>query len=156
MKIRSATLEDLLEVANILNKAAQDLHSKGINQWDYPWDKKDILQQIQSKNLYILSNGKIVIGTFGIKRLQRLSDCAIEPGSKYLFQIAILPEYQGMGYGKAITDWACIYARDHEFTLYLDCWAGNGKLKNFYRENGFEFMGDFPEEDYYISVFKTK
>jgi hypothetical protein len=39
-------------------------------------------------------------------------------------------------------------------TLYLDCWAGNEKLKEFYFNNGFEYVGDFPEEDYFISVFK--
>jgi hypothetical protein len=38
--------------------------------------------------------------------------------------------------------------------LYLDCWAGNKKLRNFYSNAGFDFIGDFPEEDYMISVFK--
>jgi ribosomal protein S18 acetylase RimI-like enzyme len=156
MKIRSAAQDDLLEVVNILNKAAQDLHSKGINQWDYPWDEKEILQQIHSKYLYILSKDEVSIGTFGIRELHHLSDCEIEQGSQYLFQIAILPEYQGMGYGEAITDWACTFARDNNSTLYLDCWAGNEKLKRFYRENGFQWIGDFTEEDYYISVFKYK
>ena len=41
-----------------------------------------------------------------------------------------------------------------ELLLYLDCWAGNDKLKNFYLNNGFKHVGDFPEEDYFISVFK--
>ncbi|MGV2941336.1 GNAT family N-acetyltransferase [Mesobacillus sp. LC4] len=66
------------------------------------------------------------------------------------------PEYQGKGYGSVITSWSCQYARQLVEELYLDCWAGNEKLKNFYSENGFEYVGDFPEEDYYISVFKCK
>lgn len=154
MVIRSATLDDLLEVLNILNKAAKDLHIKGIHQWEYPWNDKEIRQQIQSKYLYFLSKNEECIGTFGIRDLHSLSDCVIEPGSKYLFQIAILPEYQGMGYGKVITDWACTYAKERNIPLYLDCWAGNDKLKTFYKDNSFQYMGDFSEEDYYISVFK--
>ncbi len=38
--------------------------------------------------------------------------------------------------------------------LYLDCWAGNKKLRNFYLESGFIYMGDYPEDDYYISIYK--
>lgn len=156
MRIRSATQDDLLEVSNILNKTAKDLHNKGINQWGHPWDEKEIRQQLQSKFLYILSKNEKGVGTFGIRELHSLSDCVIEPGSKYLFQIAILPEYQRMGYGKMITDWACTYAKERKIPLYLDCWAGNDKLKTFYKDNRFRYMGDFPEEDYYISVFKYK
>lgn len=156
MIIRSATLDDLLEVLNILNKTAKDLHNKGINQWDYPWDEKEIRQQIQHGYLYILFKNESVIGTFGIRELHSLNDCVIDPESRYLFQIAILPEYQRMGYGKVITDWASTYAKERNIPLYLDCWAGNHKLKTFYKDNGFRYLGDFPEEDYYISVFKYK
>lgn len=38
--------------------------------------------------------------------------------------------------------------------IYLDCWAGNEKLKSFYSNAGFNYCGDLPEEDYKISIFK--
>ena len=38
-------------------------------------------------------------------------------------------------------------------TLYLDCRAGNKKLRDFYSKSGFDFMGDFPVADYMVSVF---
>ena len=41
-------------------------------------------------------------------------------------------------------------------TIYFDCWAGNNFLRKFYTEVGFEYMGDFPEEDYFVSAFKTR
>ena len=48
------------------------------------------------------------------------------------------------------------YAKNNGVTVYFDCWAGNDFLKKFYSENGFEYMGDFPEEDYYVSAFKSR
>ncbi|WP_088012228.1 GNAT family N-acetyltransferase [Gottfriedia acidiceleris] len=39
-------------------------------------------------------------------------------------------------------------------SIYLDCWAGNDKLKQFYQNYGLKQLGDFPENDYYISIFK--
>jgi len=154
MLIRLANADDHKKVIYTLNKAALDLHNKGINQWDYPWDEDEVFYQIQSGYLYIVLIDEQVIATFGIKEINSLSDYLIEPASKYLFQIAILPEYQGKGYGPLITDWSCEIARRDHKALYLDCWAGNEKLKSFYQENGFNYEGDFPEEDYYISVFK--
>ncbi|WP_176167324.1 GNAT family N-acetyltransferase [Mesobacillus jeotgali] len=97
-----------------------------------------------------LIDGKI-IGSFGIKKVAELH---VAESGNYLYQIAIQPEYQGRGYGALLTSWACKYSRGMGEDLYLNCWAGNEKLKNFYSENGFEYVGDFPEEDYYISIFK--
>jgi len=86
-----------------------------------------------------------------MKGVDTLADLQPEPRSKYLYQIAILPEYQGKGIGKQITTFAQGLA---DLAVYLDCWAGNEKLKKFYTETGFKYLGDFPEEDYFISIFK--
>jgi GNAT superfamily N-acetyltransferase len=94
-----------------------------------------------------------VIATFGIKDLD---DWHLRKSGKYLYQIAIHPDDQGMGFGTVISSWACRYSRSLGEELYLDCWAGNQKLKHFYSENGFDYVSDFPEEGYYISVFKCK
>lgn len=154
MMIKLANMDDVNKVLKILNDAALDLHNKGINQWNYPWDMNVVIDQIKSSYLYtVLVHGQ-VMGTFGIKNIDHLSDCQIEPGSNYLFQIAIHPDYQGQGYGQAVTEWAYGYARKSHKPLYLDCWAENEKLKSFYQNNGFDYIGDFPEEDYFISVFK--
>lgn len=154
MRIRLANADDYKKLVYVLNETALDLHNKGINQWDYPWNENEVLNQIKSSFLYTVLVNEQVIGTFGIKDINSLSDCLIQPCSQYLYQIAILPEFQGKGYGQAIIDWAFGYARETKISLYLDCWAGNEKLKCFYQENGFHYEGDFPEEDYYISVFK--
>jgi GNAT superfamily N-acetyltransferase len=152
LKIRLAKQGDLKDILNVLNAAVLALHEKGISQWEYPWDEKELVDQMEF--LYVVTVNNQVMGTFGIKDIDCLNEYLVESSSKYLYQIAILPEYQGKGYGPAITSWAREYANGMGKPLYLDCWAGNEKLKSFYQENGFDYVGDFPEENYYISVFK--
>lgn len=71
-----------------------------------------------------------------------------------MFQFVILPEYQGNNLGSVLMDFACSFANEVNKSIYLDCWAGNDKLKAFYLNNGFDYQGDFPEENYFISIFK--
>jgi RimJ/RimL family protein N-acetyltransferase len=154
MKIRLANINDHQQVLNVLNKTTFGLQRKGINQWDYPWDVNKIASEIMNNNTYVLLLDADIIGTFCIKEIDSLSDLAIESESKYLYQIAILPKYQGNKIGSVITEFACSFANKVNKTIYLDCWAGNEKLKDFYLKNGFEYQGDFAEEDYLISIFK--
>ncbi|MBT2636880.1 GNAT family N-acetyltransferase [Bacillus sp. ISL-39] len=151
MEIRPAKPEDVKEILSILNSVSLALLDKGINQWSYPWNEEKLVDQLGF--LYVGTVGGNVIATFGMKVL---NDWHVGKSGKYLYQIAIQPEYQGKGYGSVITCWAGEYARRLGEELYLDCWAGSAKLKDFYSENGFEFVGDFPEEEYDISVFKCK
>ncbi len=66
------------------------------------------------------------------------------------------PEAQGRGVGEAVCAWVKAYADSRRKSVYLDCWAGNEKLKDFYSKAGFDYLGDYPEEDYQISAFRYK
>ena len=149
MEIRLARKEEIKDIVFVLSAASLALLNKGVNQWDYPWDENQLMEQVGY--LYVASIDGKIIGTFGIKNLK---DWHVHGAGKYLYQLALLPEYQGKGYGAALASWACQLARVSGEELHLDCWAGNEKLKKFYSWNGFEYVGDFPEQDYYISVFK--
>ncbi|PLR91970.1 GNAT family N-acetyltransferase [Bacillus sp. T33-2] len=154
MKIRLAKRDDLLEVVNILNEVTWHLHSKGIMQWDFPWDAATVAKDINDNYCYVLVDNGKMIGTFAIRNIDRTYTFAIEHQSKYLGQIAILPEFQGIKLGEKVTSFARSLASDAKKPLFLDCWAGNGKLRNFYSDNGFTYLGDFPEDDYMVSVFQ--
>lgn len=39
----------------------------------------------------------------------------------YAYRIAMHPDYQGTGIGKAI----CTWLKSYEQPVYLDCWNGN-------------------------------
>jgi RimJ/RimL family protein N-acetyltransferase len=65
-----------------------------------------------------------------------------------------LPEIQGNSLGRDIIDYACKYAERNYTAIYLDCYSGNKKLREFYLKSGLDYVGDFPEEDYFVSVFR--
>jgi RimJ/RimL family protein N-acetyltransferase len=96
-----------------------------------------------------------IVGTFSLMDIdENFGANFIKSSSIYLYRIAILPEYQGKSIGKEIINHACKYSENVNKSLYLDCFAGNEKLRSFYLKSGFDYCGDFPEEDYSISVFK--
>nr|WP_283164714.1 GNAT family N-acetyltransferase [Lysinibacillus sp. Bpr_S20] len=137
-----------------MNEVTLNLQQKGIHQWEYPWDNIKIKNQIKNNFLYILIVAEEIIGTFCINDIENINEFSLDDKGKYLSQIAILSKFQGKNIGSAITKFACVFANGLDKTLYLDCWAGNEKLKQFYSRNGLEYIGDFPEENYFVSIFK--
>lgn len=156
IKIIKASENCLHSVVDIINDATLNLNKKGINQWNYPCDAKEIEHDIMKNYVYILVLNDNVVGTFSLRPIEHYAPLDVEPNSKYLYRLAILSAYKGNNLGKEMIEYVCRTARCLGSTIYLDCWAGNKKLRKFYTEAGFEFLGDFPEEDYFISVFKYK
>ncbi len=154
-KIRLAEKEDLKPIVELLNNVTLNLLRKNINQWTLPWDSYVIGGDIENGNVYIMTSNEYIIGTFSLRNMSsNLSINISESNNLYLYRIAILPEYQGKDAGCELIDYAVQISRNLGKSLYLDCWAGNEKLKTFYSKAGFNYCGDFPEEDYQISVFK--
>ena len=153
-EIRSAKLNDSSIIVDILNKTTLHLHEKGIAQWAYPWDDDQIIKDINEGRLYLMTAGDTAAGTFSIKATDDVDARLIEKGHNYLYRIAVMPEYQGRNLGIDIIRFAKEYTKNTGKALYLDCWAGNKKLKDFYSDAGFEHIGDEPEDGYFISVFK--
>ncbi|MFC3771642.1 GNAT family N-acetyltransferase [Paenibacillus sp. GCM10012303] len=156
MMIRNVVIQEIDHVLKILNETTVHLISKGISQWSFPWEPEMIINEISSNHCFIVKVGEVICGVFFIRDIDCLNGVSIDPCSKYLSKIAISPEFQGMGYGSKILAFACTFAQDQNSTLYLDCWAGNDKLKAFYVNNGMEYLGDYPEESYFISVFRKR
>ena len=74
----------------------------------------------------------------------------------YLHALMLEPAEQGGGLGRGFMEGVLRLMRveqGREGVVVLDCWAGNEKLRRFYAEAGFEYYGDFPEDDYQISVY---
>jgi GNAT superfamily N-acetyltransferase len=155
MRIRLAERVDAEQIAMILNKATLALQSKGIMQWSYPWSSEEINVEIAKKHAHVLLLEDAVVGTFFISSIDRIQDMKVELGSQYVSKIALLPAFQGRNLGAEILRFAVDYAHKCNRTLYLDCWAGNEKLRSFYSDHGLAYEGDFAEEDYYISVYHS-
>jgi len=155
IEITLANYEDVDTIVQILNKVTLYLHNKGINQWVFPWTKDMIENDVKEGLVYLLKVDGSPIGTFSIKDTNDINIDIVYPNNKYLYRVAILREYQGKGLGAEMVRFALDYSRKLNKSLYLDCWAGNSKLKSFYKSLGFDLLEEVPEEDYFISVFKA-
>ena len=142
--------QGFLEILSLLNETASDLQAKGNPQWEVPWPKQELFKDIQLGRIYAVTLKRQLIGSFGLKEKSQIRDRALEPGSLYLYQLALHPKFQGLGLGEKILE----RIKNDFPIIYLDCWAGNEKLRRFYSLNGFEFLRDVPEEDFFVSVFR--
>ena len=71
----------------------------------------------------------------------------------YLSSICLHPDYQGKGIGKKLIESSL---ENSTQIVYLDCWSENNKLKSFYKDNGFKYIKDIKEKEYFISIFKKE
>ena len=151
--ITKASENDAFKIYYVLNKARDKLQHKGINQWSEGWEIDDIINQCKESKYYVMKDKNRIIGCYLLDNdydAQWFKDLGKD--SVYLSSICLLPEYQSKGIGKELIESAVINSQKN--TLYLDCWSGNNKLKDFYKDNGFEYVKDYPENDYTISIFK--
>ncbi len=71
----------------------------------------------------------------------------------FLHALMLEPSVQGRGLGLDFLDGVRRLVTPAGGTIFLDCWAGNDKLRDFYRRAGFTFHGVYPFEDYEVAVF---
>ena len=142
------------EIYYILSKAKEKLNKKGIEQWKEGWDINDIKKKCKLGLFYVFYDKGNIIGCYSIEKNANIE--WIENKEKeytYLSLLCLHPDYQGKGLGKVLLQSAF---ENSTKIIYLDCWAGNNKLKTFYESNGFKYIKDTKENDYFISIFKKE
>ena len=144
--------------------AAQDkLVRAGSVQQIAGYTRQNALARVRRGEIYMLEQLDRIIGSAFVEpmtpeRFPQISSWNAVPAgcfAWFLYGLIISPDFQGQGLGRVLLDGIC---RQQAFAapavLLLDCWAGNAKLRQFYLKAGFEFLGEFPEEDYEIAVFR--
>lgn len=156
LSIQKATPADLSALLHLLEETAENLHQKGIRQWESPWEPEEIRAEIDKGWVWTAWDADLLAGTFSLRPLVSvawLPNNSKPDGQWYLYRVALHPSWQGKGKGNTMVRFACGLARTAGKDLYLDCWAGNETLRRFYASTGFDTIGIFPEENYKISVF---
>jgi predicted amidohydrolase/GNAT superfamily N-acetyltransferase len=142
------------EIYYILSKAKEKLNKKGIEQWKEGWDINDIKKKCKLGLFYVFYDKGNIIGCYSIEKNANIE--WIENKEKeysYLSLLCLHPDYQGKGLGKVLLQSAF---ENSNKIIFLDCWAGNNKLKKFYESNGFKYIKETKENDYFISIFKKE
>jgi len=149
--IRKALATDIYSLVNLINLTSKNLIEKGINQWEYPCDRRKVEEELEEGLIFMLESHGKIIGSFSIKDISTFDAIKLNKPVKYLYRVIISPNHQGNKLGNTIIQ----HLREVSGDIYLDCWAGNHKLKQFYTGNDCIYLGDFPEEDYMISVYRV-
>lgn len=153
-RFETVTRDELKEVIDLLNRVTYNLLEKNIKQWEYPWDESFIIEDILNERLIAVKSEEKIIGMFSIKETSSFFNFASEENViLYVYRISVDINFQGEGIGALILDYCKRYGKDKGKEMYLDCWQGNEKLRNFYESHKLTYMGDYPEEDFFVSVY---
>jgi GNAT superfamily N-acetyltransferase len=168
MHARPATSNDRDYIIDLSSRVQHALTSSGSLQEIGPLSRTVVETSIQGSHAYILETNGLRTGSVLVDPLDGTFSNTEEipyaswgvgnvfPGPFwYLHALMLEPEEQGRGLGKGFIEavLGSMRVAGRSGTVVLDCWAGNAKLRRFYEGIGFRHHGDFPENDYYISVY---
>lgn len=159
--IYPACSADTGQVYSLLNGTALYLQNKGIMQWEYPFDKGTVVSDIKDQYVFLVREGGQIICTFSARKegyYWPADTDSYSGDTAYFYKFALRSDLIGGGTGGRLMPLIENYLKN-ELTisrLRLDCWAGSEKLKKFYSGSGYSYLGDYPEEDYFISLFEKE
>lgn len=155
---KQALPHDLSLVIEISSEAAAWLSNQGIDQWPYPipihWQQR-IAAKIASDEIYTVG---VEDGRFGIVGLS-WADPYWPDNDKagYVHQMAIRTAVHGQGIGEIILRWAEQQVKQKEKRfLRLDCAARNGRLRQYYEDQGFAYRGQIIDHDYEAALYEIE
>lgn len=148
--------EDLPLVMEILAEAAAGLKEKRIDQWPSPpnehWQRR-LAAAVERGEVYTFG---VVKYRFAIARFTWSDPYWPDDNlAGYVHSMAVRPDMQGQNVGGVILFWAMMKAkRAGKQLLRLDCLASNGRLRQYYENQGFHFRGLVTDRDYQAALLE--
>ena len=147
--IRKATIDDLVQVMQIIKSCTKHMISKNIFQWNEKYPNIETFQNdIKNEHLYVLSvQNNELIGcvsiTFEMDEFYKTIDW-ISPTTKniYVHRLAVHPNNQGKGHAKTIMNF--IEKKGIEKfceSIRLDTFSMNNKNNALYTKLGYQKLG---------------
>jgi GNAT superfamily N-acetyltransferase len=159
LQLRRATEHDLDTIIGLIDKAAEWLGTKGIDQWATPWPNRAARDErvsagIEADQTWVLeADDGTVAATVsmdheGNAKLWKESELAAP--AVYVQRLVIDRRYAGMGLGAQLIDWAGRRAREEYGAKWIriDVWTHNYALHRYYESVGFIFRRRRSEPDY--------
>ncbi|MBE7104009.1 GNAT family N-acetyltransferase [Bacillus cereus] len=147
--IRIATENESESIITLLKEVAQWLQDKEVNQWQYLLEGEataEILEGIRAKHTYVVMKEAEIVGTVTVSPKQNDWDEHIfgkeeVSNSLYIHRFAMKRKHKGNGIGEWILQWIEENVQSDKEYLKLDCVGHNRTLNDFYKRNGFEYVG---------------
>ena len=166
MDVRLATPFDAPAITDLSRRVQEALTAAGSLQQIGPIPRDVVAAHITAGTAHLLVAGDRPVGSVFVERVaapvtpglpQTLAAWGLteEASDRWFLQkLMIMPEQQGQGLGRVLLD----RVREHVGgrgggAVVLDCWAGNGKLRAFYTDAGFQLHGVFPADGFDVAVF---
>ena len=165
IQVRRATAGDAPGIVDLSSRVQKKLTESGSLQIIGPVSQSKVEISVNGGFTYILEKSGARIGSVFVEPLdgvypntQIIQYANWEVGGLprplwYLQSLMLEPMEQGKGLGLRFLDGIKNLMREQGGTIVLDCWAGNSKLRVFYENADFIHHGNFPEDDYEISVY---
>lgn len=147
--IRIATEEEGDRIITLLKEVAQWLQHREVDQWQYLLGEEataEILESIKKKYTNVVTKGDEIVGTVTVSPKQNEWDEYIfgkeeVSNSLYIHRFAVKRKYKGNGIGEWMLQWIEENIQHDKEFLKLDCVGHNRILNDFYKRNGFEYVG---------------
>jgi ribosomal protein S18 acetylase RimI-like enzyme len=147
MQILSSQDNDISAIFNLYEEAVAYQKTKFDKHW-LPFDRGMVEKEIKEKKQWKIMEGDDIACIFAIAYedpfiwKEKNEDPAV-----YIHRIVTHPSYHGRHYVKAIVDWARVHAFENaKQFIRMDTWGDNEKLKDYYVDCGFDFIGSITPE----------
>ena len=153
--IRAGTISDIDSILNITKSCANDMIQNGIYQWNehYP-DKGSFINDAINNELYVYVENEKLIACISL--CNEMDEVYIPVNwisenynNLYIHRLAVHPDFQKKGVGKALMDFAEKFARKKEYkSIRLDTFSVNKRNLKFYESRGYHQLESiyFPKQ----------
>lgn len=147
MQILKSQPGDISGIFNLYDEAVAYQKTKFDKHW-LPFDRAMVQKEIEDGKQWKIMEGDVMACIFAIAYedpfiwKEKNKDPAI-----YIHRIVTHPGFHGRHYVKAIIEWAKEHAKDKgKQFIRMDTWGDNEKLKDYYVNCGFNFLGTITPE----------
>jgi len=153
--IRLGDVLDIDHILDITKCCAIHMIKNGIYQWNeyYP-DKSTFVKDAQNKELYVYCENEKIIACISL--CNKIDDVYIavnwetnNSDNLYIHRLAVHPNFQKKGVGKALMDFAEKFAREKNYSsVRLDTFSMNKRNLKFYESRGYQRLEEiyFPKQ----------
>jgi GNAT superfamily N-acetyltransferase len=158
-RVRPAIPDDASWIVGLSARVQAALIASGSLQQIGPLPLEDTKRSILTGHAYLLESASAGLG--GVVLIDPLDRAQLEKWQLpveqgpwwYLHSFMLEPKEQGKGLGLVFLGNVKEQMAALSGAIVLDCWAGNGKLHDFYQRAGFTGHGVFGVKDYEVMVF---
>ncbi len=153
--IRAGQYKDLNSILNITRSCALNMKSQGIFQWNeyYP-DKESFINDAKNNELFVYTFNEMIIGCISLcdkmdKEYANINWITENNNNLYIHRLAVDPNWQKLGVGKLLMDFAEEYAKKNKnISVRLDTFSENKRNLKFYESRGYHRLDKiyFPKQ----------